>query len=195
MTKRAPKNQAAGKRVPKKRAVGGGAGRQAGMNDTIRAEIVTRLAMFDTVSEVRASLLERGIDIALQSVSNYNPLNASSNVAQKWKMLFDKTREDFLKEIAAEPIANRAYRLRKLGQLLEKEIDRGNTAGARATLEQAAKETGNVFTNVAKVQGAKLPGQVPDTADFTPQERRNMLSDRLGEALQKIGAQKSPTVQ
>lgn len=195
MTKRAPKNQAANKRVPKKRAAGGKGAREAGMNDGIRAEIVTRLAMFDSVSDVHAALLERGIDISFQSVSNYNPLNSSSNVAQKWKMLFDKTREDFLAEIAAEPIANRAYRLRKLGQLLDKEITRGNTAGARATLEQAAKETGNVFTNVAKVQGAKLPGQAPDAADFSPQERRNMLADRIGEALQKIGAQKSPTVQ
>lgn len=193
MTARSPRAQVAGKRKPKARSNGVAAAKKAGMNDEIRAEIVTRLAMFDSSTSIYDDLQARGIDISMQAIGQYKP-STSGKVALKWVELFNKTREDFLAEIAAEPIANRAFRLRKLGTILDKELSRGNTAGARATLEQAAKEVGNVFTNIAKVQGAKLPGQV-DASDFSTQERRNMLSDRIGEALGKMTAQKSPTLQ
>lgn len=193
MTARSPRAQVAGKRKPKARSHGVAAAKEAGMNDEIRAEIVTRLAMFDSSNAIYDDLQARGIDISVQGINRYKP-GTAGQLALKWVELFNKTREDFLAEIAAEPIANRAFRLRKLGTILDKELSRGNTAGARATLEQAAKEVGNVFTNIAKVQGTKLPGQV-DPADFSTQERRNMLSDRIGEALGKLGAQKQPTVQ
>lgn len=193
MTRKAGAGARAGKRTAKPRH--GGAATEQGMTDEIRAEIVCRLACYDTVSAVHDDLQERGIDISVQAVSRYQPSLATKNkLALKWVDLFNKTREDFLAEIAAEPIANRAYRMRRLGEILNLEIRRKNTAGARATLEQAAKEAGNVFTNVSKVQAAKLPGQV-DASDFSTQERRNMLSDRLGEALGKMAAQKPPTVQ
>lgn len=192
--RKAGAGQIAGKRgAPRKR--GPTEAEARGMNDAVRGEIVCRLAMFDSVNAIYTDLQGRGIDVSAQAISRYNPLNASKdNLAAKWVELFHKTREDFLAEIAAEPISHRAYRLRRLGEILEVEIKRKNTVGARATLELAAKEVGNVFTNVAKVQGVKLPGQV-DAADFSAQERRNMLSDRIGEALGKMTAQKSPTLQ
>jgi hypothetical protein len=106
--------------------------------------------------------------------------------------LFNKTREDFLAEIAAEPIANRAWRLRRLTELFEQATDKGDREEARKALEQAAKEVGNVFTNLAKVQGIALPGQV-DPGKTSIDELRNMLADRIGPGLAQLAAQQQPT--
>ena len=51
----------------------------------------------------------------------------------------------------------------------------------RAILEQAAKEVGGVFTNVSRTENASIVATMPATIE----ERRNMLADRLGEALRK----------
>ncbi|WP_256345640.1 DUF2280 domain-containing protein, partial [Pseudomonas sp. F1002] len=45
------------------------------------------------------------------------------------------------------PIANRAYRLRALGRMAEKAETMKNMALATQIIEQAAKETGDVYVN------------------------------------------------
>jgi hypothetical protein len=147
------------------------------MTEADRIEIVTRLAMFDTAADIVADLAARGIDISHQGVSRYNPVN-NRDAAVKWRDLFQKAREDFLAEMAKEPIAHRAYRLRHLDGILRKELKRGNMVGARATLEQAAKEMGDQFV------AAKGGGNGPTLNLFAPgavtiDEKRNMLLDRL----------------
>lgn len=158
------------------------------LDEQTRAEIVTRLAMFDTVRSISADLKERGIDVSSQAISGYNPLNAKPGLAQKWVELFHQTREDFLREIAAEPIANRAWRLRRLTEDYYRA--RGGAEPdletARKILEQAAKEVGNVFTNISKVQGAILPAGVTPPDQLSIEEKRNMLADRLAEAIEKM---------
>lgn len=163
------------------------------LTDAERAEIVTRLAMFDRPSAIAADLTERGIDVSQQAVSGYDPKNRGKR-AQKWVDLFHTTREQFLKEMASEPIASRAYRLRRLGELHDTARSKGALSLAASFLEQAAKEVGNIYTNVSKVQGVANPtGPTPE--DFTPAERANMLADRLGPAFAALGAQKAPTIQ
>lgn len=198
--------------MPRKRTPEGGDRPEshAKMNDEIRAQIVCRLAMYDTVASVVSWLAEEhDITITKAAVSAYNATNASNaqssrrRVAQKWLDLFHATREAWLKEIAAVPISQRAYRLRRLELLHDAAFMRAMrakdgastasehleaTKAAAGLLEQAAKEIGNVYTNVAKVQGAALPGQVPP-ADMTPEERRNMLADRLNAALERMRAE------
>lgn len=157
---------------------------EPGMNDQVRAEIVTRLAMFDKPADIHRDLIERGIDVSVQAVQAYNPgMNQGTRrLAQKWVELFHITREGWLKEIAAEPIAHRAYRLRRLGMIHDRALARGALTVAASMLEQAAKEVGNVYTNVAKVTGT-VTHAMPDR---TPDENRNLLADRLKEAIARL---------
>lgn len=174
-------------KIPSKRGKPGGVRPESHprMTDDVRAEIVMRLAMYDTVADIQADLRARGIEITHQAIGAYNAeTNGARRIAKRWVDLFHATREQWLKEIAAEPIANRAFRLRRLTEILNKAMKRGDLARAQGALEQAAKEVGNVFTNVSKVQGTALPGQVP--VDRTPEENRNILIDRLTEALAKL---------
>lgn len=150
------------------------------MDDKVRAYIVTRMACYDSVKDIHASLVEMGIDITPQAVSRYNPENVNGP-APKWKALFDQAREDFLRSMSKEPLFNRQFRMRKLHTIFEKHMAKAQYVLAAQILEQAAKEAGNVYTNVAKVQG-NLLGQ-PPIVETTPDERRNMLADRLKDAI------------
>ncbi|MEZ5748895.1 MAG: DUF2280 domain-containing protein [Caenibius sp.] len=165
------------------------------LDEQTRAEIVTRLAMFDSVKAIWRDLKERGVDVSSQAISGYNPLNAKPGLAQKWVDLFHLTREDFLKEIAAEPIAHRAWRLRRLTEdyYEARSGPEPDLETARKILEQAAKEVGNVYTNISKVQGAILPAHVTSPDQLSFEENRNMLADRLSEVFQKLKAEKSST--
>ncbi len=162
--------------------------------EAVRAEIVTRLAMWDTIALIQADLIDRGYDISHQGISAYNPYNNSSQRSPKWKALFDKTREDFLAGMAEIPIASRSYRLRRLQDVFTIAFKRGATAEARATLEQAAKEVGDVFTNKSKIDG-QLAAPLGLSLVRTDDEARNMLADRLGEALLRLPAPAKPTIQ
>lgn len=158
------------------------------LDEQTRVEIVTRLAMFDTVKTICLDLRERGIDISAQAISAYNPLNQKPGLAPKWVELFHLTREKYLAGLAEEPLASQRHRLAKLRKLFEKiEDDPDRVDDARKILEQAAKEVGNVYTNVAKVQGAVLPGQIINQPTGI-EEMRNMLADRLGEAIEGMKA-------
>lgn len=180
---RAPRTNAKGIRRPK-------------MTDQQRAEVVTRLAMYDRLRDIHADMLAQGVDIAVQSIAQYDPYVARGKLAKKWKDLFDKTREDFLAGIAEVPIAQRQYRLRRLMQIHDEALKRGALAEARHALEQAAKEVGSVYTNVSKHQ--PLPNTAgPTPGDYTSDERKNMLADRLAEAFERAKAAKpgpQPTV-
>lgn len=157
------------------------------LSEEVRDEVVMRLAMFDTVKDVHADLVERGYEISQQAISKYNPYNAGSPRAPKRKELFDKTRESFLNETAQIPIASRTYRLRKLNSILDAAMKRGAYAIAQNALEQAAKEVGDVYSkpNAAAAISLVPIGDV-DLGEFSPEEKRNMLADRLA---QVFGAQ------
>jgi hypothetical protein len=158
------------------------------LSDADRIEIVTRLAMYDSVAEIHDSLTERGISITHQAVSRYNPAY-SGVLHQKWIKLFNETRERFHAEMMDEPIAQRAYRLRQLHKQYLKAEAAGQIPLAVQILEQAAKETGGIFTNVTKVKGQlDVQAQVNVTSD----EMRNMLGDRLKEAMMKVAKPAAP---
>lgn len=61
--------------------------------------------------------------------------------------LFEDTRKRFREEIADIPIANRAYRLRALGRMAERAEGMRNMALAAQLYEQAAKESGGMYSN------------------------------------------------
>lgn len=157
------------------------------IDDDVRAEIVQRLACYETSGEIHKDLLTRGYTISLPAVTTYNPEHdyKARRLAKRWRELFYATREAFLAETAKVPVAHRAVRLKRLEAVYTKAMHDGDLKEANKALEQAAKEMGNVYTNVSKVQGSvtALPAAVEDRSI---DERRNMLADRIAEALARM---------
>jgi len=111
--------------------------------------IVQALACWDTPTEVAQALKEEfGVEAHRAQIAQYDPTKASGkDMAQKWRDLFAVTRERFRAEVAEIPIADQAFRLRSLGKIHARYMERGNLVAAAAILEQAAKEAGGAFTN------------------------------------------------
>jgi hypothetical protein len=112
--------------------------------------VVTELAMWETPTNVQRSLRENyGVEITLQSIQEYDGDRA--HCPKKWKALFDEVRAKFVEDYSSIPIANKGFRLRELQKIVDVQRRRPdaqrNPADIRATLELAAKEVGNVFTN------------------------------------------------
>ena len=95
-------------------------------------------------------------------------------------------RNRFETEIGSIPIAQRAFRLRRLGQLHDLAFEAGKGPEAAAYLEQAAKEVGDVYTNI-KSPGGGIHGYAAAPAfsppKMTAEEAHNMIVDRLKEAI------------
>lgn len=173
------------------------------LDDAARAFVVTSLATYRGYAEIERDLQERGFDIARQSLHHYHPEHYHGRLAQKWVDLFHTTRKKFLEDVGSLPIAHRSARLRQLQTALDKcmvrlDAAKGDdflaaSAEMRSILEQGAKEMGGLLTNVRKTEGTV------EHVVTTPEERRNMLEDRLAEAIarakQAKGAGSKPTVQ
>ena len=166
--------------------------KKAVLTERQKDEITMRLAMFDTASEVARDLEKQGITISFQAIAKYDPYTAGGY--KKRAILFDTTRARFLKEISDEPIANRAYRIRRLGMLHHRALLARDLKEARMALEQAAKEVGDVYSkpNAAAAIPVIPIGDV-DLGEFSPEEKRNMLADRLAQVFGGQGG--SRTVQ
>lgn len=142
----------------------------ATLNEAAKRFIVQALACYDTPTQVADALKEEfGIDVPRTQVAQYDPTKvAGKKTAKKWRNLFADTRERFRKEAAEIPIAQRAFRLRAMGRMLEKAEHMRNLALALQVLEQAAKETGDAYVN-RRLDPPKPPGaenSVP-TAEYT----------------------------
>lgn len=127
--------------------------------------IITALATFERRKDILAGLKEQfDVTISEQGLSFYNPTNPQLH--KKWKDLFETTREAFLVNVGQIPIANKAVRLRELNRLFEKQSTGPlqNPAEIRALLEQAAKESGDAFTNRREHTGAGGKSLIPDNA-------------------------------
>lgn len=126
----------------------------AKLNEKIRRFIVMELAMYSTPSEVAKAVGEEfGVEINRQQVYDYNPKGARAReIARKWHDLFDETRARFKEEVDDIPIANKAYRLRRLDEMHRNAAGRKNYPLAGQFLEQAAKEVGDAYTNRQKLE-------------------------------------------
>ncbi|MDD2092405.1 DUF2280 domain-containing protein [Pseudomonas guariconensis] len=121
----------------------------AALTSDVKAFIVQALACFDTPTQVsQAVKQEFDIDVTRQQVEQHDPTKrAGTNLAAKWRTLFEDTRKRFREETSEIPIANRAFRLRVLGRMAEKAENMKNMALTAQLLEQAAKEVGDVYVN------------------------------------------------
>lgn len=111
--------------------------------------VVTRVACFDTATEIAAAFKEQfGTEITIAAIGAYDPmLRAGRSLSRKYRDLFDATRKAFLEDTSHISIAHKAVRLRRLDRYCARAEQRGNLPLAAGFLEQAAKECGNAFTN------------------------------------------------
>lgn len=121
----------------------------AALNNEVKGFIVQALACFDTPSQVAAAVREEfGLEVTRQQCEAQDPTKrAGRDLAKKWVTLFHDTRKRFREETAEIPIANRAYRLRAMNRFVERAESMKNIGLAMQILEQAAKETGDVYVN------------------------------------------------
>jgi hypothetical protein len=121
----------------------------AALKADVKAYIVQALACFDTPTQVVASVKEEfGLEITRQQAESYDPTKSGGAcLAQKWRDIFNQTRERFRSETAEIPIANKAFRLRALNRMAIEAERRKNYPLAAQLMEQAAKESGGAYTN------------------------------------------------
>lgn len=133
----------------------------AKLNETIRRFIVMELACYKTPSEVAESVGEQfGVEITRMQAYDYDPTGAKGRrVGKKLVKLFEETRERFKAEIEDIPIANKAFRLRRLDELHRKAIRQKNYPLAGQLMEQAAKECGDAYTNKYKLEHGGRDGK------------------------------------
>ena len=152
--------------------------------EAVKRRIVEHLACYRSHREVTSLIVEEfGAVLTPRHVRAYDPSSFQFAASRAWRDYHAHARKRFEMEIADVPIAHRAVRLRWLGKVYEEAMEAKDFETARKAIETAAKEAGNVFTNIQKVQGAPLPGAV---AERTSQETRNMLADRLREAIERL---------
>jgi hypothetical protein len=128
----------------------------AKLNSQIQTFIVKQFAMYSTPQEiVDAVKAEFDVEASRPQVFFYNA-EMNPKLAQKWKDLFAETRKNFLESTSSIAIAQKSYRLRELDRLYgnQKRQKLQNPVEMRATLEHAAKESGDAFTNRREVTGA-----------------------------------------
>lgn len=121
----------------------------ATLSEAAKRFIVQALACYDTPSQVAEAVKEEfGIDVPRNQVGQYDPTKVAGRaLAKKWRTLFDETRKRFREETEEIPIAQRAYRLRKMGQIAAKAEQMRNLPLVLQILEQAAKEAGDAYVN------------------------------------------------
>jgi len=119
------------------------------LKNEVKSFIVQALACFDTPSQVVESVKnEFGVVLSRQQVETHDPTKTSGKgLALKWQTLFHDTRKRFREETAEIPIANRAFRLRAMNRFVERAETMKNIGLAMQILEQAAKETGDMYVN------------------------------------------------
>ncbi len=139
--------------------------------------VVTSLACFDSPSTVAATL-KRDYDISItpQSIESYDPTKvAGRQVAQRWKLLFEQTRKDFLEDTSRIGISHRSVRLRALDRMAAEAERRGNMVLAAALMKQAAEDVGGAYTNRRELtgkDGKDLPAPAPVTIFQLPDNGR-----------------------
>jgi hypothetical protein len=144
-----------------------------------QADVVRRLAAYDTPELIAKSMKQDlGIEITRQSIAFYDPTR-NSRCPRRWSKLFWTAREDFLQRTADVGAAHGVVRVRRLDQMACDQMDKGNTAEARALLKQAADE-------MSRMAGQKEEGS--HEGDRKLRELSNLSEDELDERRAAVAA-------
>lgn len=144
------------------------------LTDVEKAFVVQELACFGSPKEVAETLMEEcAVQLAPQNIERYDPnKRAGQNLAQKWRELFEHTRNAFLDHVEkAVPHAHKAVRIKKLARAADAFENGKNYYGMANMLERIAKEMGNVHTNRREFTGKdRGPIQVESVANMTDEQ-------------------------
>ena len=134
--------------------------------------IVQRLATFTTPTEIQAELKELGVVVELAQVVYYSPDTKHTDLAPKWRKMFDDTRAAFKKDTANIAIAHKSFRLQELQRMYRKLMSgtRPNMPLAKELLEQAAKEVGEAYTNRRQLVSPNPLEDLAKLLDLTPEQ-------------------------
>lgn len=93
----------------------------AALKEPVKIFIVQSLACFETPQQVADTVKQDfKIEVSRQQVAAYDPTKyVGRNLSKKLKELFEKTREEFRKNIEDIPIANKAFHLRELQKMYD----------------------------------------------------------------------------
>jgi hypothetical protein len=135
--------------------------------------VVHRLAAFDRLDEVQRAVLEKfGVKVSCQTIERYDPTRAQSHdLAEKWRLLFDATREALLKGSAEIGASYVLVRIRWREQMALEAMEAGNAQLANAILDSIAAEMAMYKPGHAGANGAarcnhhdhRQPAPAPDS--------------------------------
>jgi len=152
------------------------------MPEEVRAEIVRRLACYETPAAVLRWLKEEtNEDVTIQAIVCYDPTRyAGRELSEKWRVLFEASRKAYLTSVETVPLANQGYRLAQMQTMFDEAIKAKNRGQALQIMEQAAKEMGGVYSNVRTLNTPDMAGG----GDQIPQhERAQKLASIIDGAL------------
>lgn len=126
----------------------------AALPEPIKVFVTQALACFDTPSRAAKAVREEfGVEVSPQQCERYDPTKrAGSALSQKYREIFERTREEFLADTSRIGVSHRAVRLRALDRAVGLAEQRGNLPLMAQLLEQAAKEAGDAFTNRRRLE-------------------------------------------
>jgi hypothetical protein len=163
----------------------------ADLNHEQKTAIVVLLAKFKTPAQVRDLMrVEYGLELDIRQIVTYDPTRSAFEAGQTYHQLFEQTREAYVSNVTAIPIANQGFRLNLLMEMVQAASVAGNRGQAAALLKQAAEEVGGAYTNERNVRVEKTNGGFKD---LTPEERRMAVSEMIREQLGKDMAQTAPS--
>jgi hypothetical protein len=141
----------------------------ARLTDEQKLFIVTRLAMFDGLSEVSQAFKEEyDILLPVQNIAAYDPTRyAAKDLSKRWRDIFEETRKEFKEGKILPRLAQKEARVRELEKNYGKAMMMRNYVLANQTLEQIAKEMGESYTNRVRAEHSGpngAPMQVAMTA-------------------------------
>lgn len=121
----------------------------ASIKKHVKLFIVQQFALFASSSEIIESVKDEfGADVTKQQINHYNG-NLPGKLTEEFREIFEKTRAEFLEGKTKIAIGEKFYRLNELDKIYKKQKNakQQNTKAMKDTLEQAAKESGDAFTN------------------------------------------------
>ncbi len=158
------------------------AGRPSKLSEEQRTFIVQQLACYATPTETAEAVHEQfRIEITPQRAEKFDHTKrAGRKCAKKWHVLFDATREAFVKHIAdCVPEAHKAVRIQELAKAARSFKDDKKYIAMASMLEKIAKEVGGVYTNRHEFTGKdRGPIQFEDVSEMTTEMLESEL-DRL----------------
>jgi hypothetical protein len=152
--------------------------------------IVTRLARYDSPSDVQAALSERfDVEASRSQVTFYNPstANGADRLAERWKDLFHRTRERYSEDLSSIAAAQKGHRIRMLDDAAKEAKEAGDYALMADLLEQVAKETGGQYTNRHLLEhSGRGGGPIQHEESMTIEEWRQQQDKQRSEAAQMM---------